>query len=48
MINRIFLIFLLPEQIGLEPGGFKAVIPRKISPDAVNRLLAEIGQPLIA
>lgn len=48
MIYRIFSLFMLPEEIGLESGGFKAVISRTISRDAVNRLLVQIGQPLIA
>ena len=48
MFHRIFSFFLFPENIWLESGGLLAVIPRTISRDAVNRLLVQIGQPLIA
>jgi hypothetical protein len=45
---RIFALFLLPPEMGLESGGFKGVLPRKIARNAVNKLLAELGAPPIA
>jgi len=47
LINRIVSLFLLPAEITLESGGFKAVIPRTISRDSVNRLMIQLGQPMI-
>ena len=47
MINRIFSLFLLPEEIKLDSGGFQAMIPRSISRDSVNRLLIQMGQEMI-
>lgn len=46
-INRLFSMFLLPEELAIESGGLRAVIPRTISRDAVNRLLVQVAQPLI-
>ncbi len=45
--NRIFTLFLLPEEIAIESGGVRALIPRSVSRDSVNRLLIHLGQPLI-
>ncbi len=47
-INRLLSLFLLPEEITLESGGLRAVVPRTIARDAVNRLMIHLGQPLIA
>lgn len=47
MINRMFSLFLLPEEITLESGGLRAVIPRAISRDSINRLMIQLGQPMI-
>jgi hypothetical protein len=47
LINRIFSLFLLPAEITIESGGIKAVIPRTISRDTVNRLMIQLAQPLI-
>ena len=44
---RIFSLFILPAEMGIESGGFRGVLPRKIARDAVNRLLFDLGQPLI-
>jgi len=46
-INRLFSLFMLPEEITLDSGGLRAVIPRTISRDAVNRLMIKLGQPMI-
>lgn len=45
--NRILTLFLLPEEITIESGGIRALIPRSISRDSVNRLLIQLTQPLI-
>ena len=45
--NRIFTLWLMPEEIVVEKGGFVAVIPRDRSRNDVNELLAALGQPPI-
>jgi hypothetical protein len=44
---RIFSFFILPTEMGIESGGFRGVVPRKIARGAVNRLMHDLGQPLI-
>ena len=44
---RIMSFFILPAEITIKSGGFKAVIPRDIARKAVNELLLQLGQPLI-
>ena len=41
---RIFSLFILPPEMGIESGGFRAVLPRNIARKAVNALLAQLGQ----
>lgn len=48
MINRIFTLFMMPEEMTIESGGFRAIIPRTISRDQINRLMIQLGQPMIA
>ncbi len=40
---RIGALFLLPKEIHIRSGGFKAAWPRKIARTAVNELLAQVG-----
>ena len=47
LFMRITSFFILPAEIGIASGGFKAVLPRKIARDAVNGLLHQLGVPLI-
>jgi hypothetical protein len=47
LFNRLASFFILPAEIGIQSGGLKAVVPRKIARDAVNILLQQLGQPLI-
>jgi hypothetical protein len=47
MAARISALFLIPEDKSIEPGGFMGALPRKICRDAVDRLLAQLGQPPI-
>lgn len=44
---RLTLLFLIPEEMGIESGGLKLAAPRSIARKAVNRLLTELEQPQI-
>jgi len=44
---RIGALFLIPEYKSIAPGGIVGVLPRTICRDAVNKLLAQLGQPPI-
>jgi hypothetical protein len=44
---RISALFLIPADKSIEPGGFVGALPRKICRDAVDKLLAQLGQPPI-
>ena len=44
LLARIFSLFILPAEMGIESGGFRAVLPRSIARTAVNKLLAQLGQ----
>lgn len=47
LLSRIMSLFLLPQEMNLQSGGFRAVVPRNIARKAVNELLAEVGAPPI-
>jgi hypothetical protein len=47
MVIRAFALFLLPAEMGIESGGIKAMLPRKIARSAVNKLLNQLQVPLI-
>ena len=47
LFARIAALFLLPGEIHIRSGGFKAVLPRKIARTAVNDLLQQVGAELI-
>jgi hypothetical protein len=47
LLARISALFLIPTDMSVEPGGMKGSLPRKICRDAVNKLLAQLGQPPI-
>lgn len=47
LLVRIFSLFMLPPEMGIESGGIRAMLPRKIARKAVNKLLANFGQPPI-
>jgi hypothetical protein len=47
MFVRAFALFLLPAEMGIESGGFKAMLPRKIARTAVNKLMANLQLPAI-
>jgi hypothetical protein len=42
---RLLSLFMMPKEIGVETGGFKGLIPRKIARAAINELLPKLGQP---
>ncbi len=44
---RICALFLIPENMSIESGGVRGVLPRNMARDAVNKLLAQLGQPAI-
>ena len=44
LLVRIMALLLLPAEMGIESGGFKGVLPRKIARTAVNKLLTALGQ----
>lgn len=46
-VIRLMAFFILPSEMGIESGGFRLVAPRSIARKAVNKLLAQLGQPLI-
>jgi hypothetical protein len=47
MMVRAFALFLLPPEMGIESGGLKAMLPRKIARNAVNKLMASLQLPAI-
>ena len=44
---RLASLFILPAEMGIESGGFKAVLPRNMARKAVNALLTQLEQPPI-
>ncbi|MEO7092922.1 MAG: hypothetical protein ABI175_06710, partial [Polyangiales bacterium] len=47
LLTRIMALFLLPAEMNVRSGGFRAVIPRNMARKAVNELLAQVGAELI-
>ena len=43
MLTRLLALFLLPAEMSLRSGGFRAMIPRSIARKAVNELLGQVG-----
>jgi hypothetical protein len=44
---RIGALFMLPAEMHIRSGGFRAALPRKIARNAVNELLQQVGaQPI--
>jgi hypothetical protein len=44
---RAMSLFILPAEVGVESGGFIAVVPRTIARNAVNKLMPLLKQPRI-
>ena len=40
---RIAALFMLPAEMHIRSGGFRAMLPRKMARDAVNELLVQVG-----
>jgi hypothetical protein len=47
LFTRIGALFMIPKSMGVESGGFKLALPRKIARGKVNQLLEKLGQPPI-
>jgi hypothetical protein len=46
-IARLFSLFILPAEMHIKSGGFKAVVPRNMARGHVNKLIAALGgQPI--
>lgn len=45
--QRACSFFLLPPEMGVESGGVKAAVIRKVARQALNQLLHELGAPLV-
>lgn len=43
LFARIMALFILPAEMNVRSGGFRAVLPRNIARKAVNELLAQVG-----
>ena len=43
-ITRINSLFILPDEMHINSGGIRAVLPRKVSRNKVNKLLIMLGQ----
>jgi hypothetical protein len=48
LVSRIFALFLLPAEMNVASGGFRAVVPRSIARKAINDLLGRCSADLIA
>lgn len=47
LFARLMTFFLLPQEMNIRSGGFRAVVPRSIARTAVNELLREMNAPVI-
>jgi hypothetical protein len=47
LFARIAALFMLPAEMHIRSGGFRAVLPRKLARNAINDLLTQVGAPLI-
>ena len=47
LFARIMALFMLPAEMNVRSGGFRAVLPRSMARKAVNVLLAQVGAELI-
>ena len=44
---RAMSLFILPAEMAIESGGFRAVVPRAMARSMVNQLLGQLAQPQI-
>ena len=47
VVVRLMALFIVPSEMGIESGGFRLIAPRSIARTAINKLLAQLGQPPI-
>lgn len=47
MVTRVLSLFLMPGELPIGSGGFRALLPRTIARNAVNELLATLAAPPI-
>lgn len=45
---RLMVLFILPQEMRIESGGFRMVIPRMMARDALNKLLPQLNQAKIS
>ena len=45
--TRLMAFFIVPAEMGVESGGFRLALPRKMARTPVNKLLERLGQPAI-
>ncbi len=43
LLTRLMALFLLPQEMSVRSGGFRAMVPRAIARKAVNELLVQVG-----
>jgi hypothetical protein len=48
VFDRTRAMFLVPSEMGIESGGLQMVLPRRNARQAINKLLAQLEQPLIS
>ncbi len=46
--TRLCAFYMIPAEMGVESGGWRGVLPRKVARTAINKLLTQLGQPVIA
>jgi hypothetical protein len=47
LFMRLFALFLVPSEMGIESGGVRLIAPRSIARKTVNELLVQLGQSVI-
>ena len=47
IFTRIMSLFMLPAEMHINSGGFRAVVPRSMARKALNELLAQVAAPPI-
>lgn len=43
-LSHLLALFLVPEEMGVESGGYRLALPRRLGRNGLNRLLSELGQ----
>ena len=47
LLSRLLTLFILPMEMNIRSGGFRAMVPRSIARTAINELLREVNAPAI-